>query len=763
MTNPITSALGTQRQFTKQPEAPYQKRLITPSFSGGISMGADNNATLLASSLGLLGSGLMAESIAADKRAEQIGKAEADRIFSVSSEKDKEKLSTLDLLGQSNRFDITDNPYAVARIDELRGQHLNTLFKQEYETEVVPNQALPENSQQNIANFENFMSQKLKDSNITAYNKTAFEKGFYASRPVDVLQQDAQYRKRRQADLEADRDAAIGSKWDDLISDSINMSAEDFAKKAQELQMDAMLTSFPLADRIKLLSEAAKQVASNGNPELIKAWGETVAYFKNDGSEVKVKDTFPLGSYVEMAEKAGVHLYTKKTQDFLASLKDVPSGAISAKFDELHEKDPEFWKAIAPSQKSLIDKKVREEKAAARAAMKAQEGAFRQQLIYSTLDERLAVWKQQGEADSTGALASDETIMINGKKVTMTPAEINRWGQDKLKQIFASMPLEEAGKEAMQLMTFPQMKHLIQLLASENNYALSMLNTASLIHDESGALQLPHNLNKMRAMYKTDTGTFRYLFKQQGDELALLDDLIEANGLEEGVSKFAMAKDNMRNPDFKAAVEKSAKEKFNFTNNLSVPTLAGNGNTETVNFYANASVQSMLRRNFEANMYCGQTEADALANAQKRTSDYFVSYKGCAFPKAFLYKIPNANQQKTVAMFLEDMMKRENGDRVMYIDNTLQIWRGGVATSAKWNDTKIAEDVTKWLKDLPQEKRVLLDDVYYNPSYDNSNYYLSNPDATKIEEAERQTGIDLSSPVGALVDAVTKSVKGWFK
>lgn len=758
MTNPITSALGTQRQFTKQPEAPYQKRLITPSFGGGISMGADNNATLLASSLGLLSSGLMAESIAADKRAEKIGKAEADRIFSVSSEKDKEKLSTLDLLGQSNRFDITDNPYAVARIDELRGQHLNTLFKQEYETEVVPNQALPENSQQNIANFENFMSQKLKDSNITAYNKTAFEKGFYASRPVDVLQQDAQYRKRRQADLEADRDAAIGSKWDDLISDSINMSAEDFAKKAQELQMDAMLTSFPLADRIKLLSEAAKQVASNGNPELLKAWGETIAYHKNDGSEVRVKDTFPLGSYVEMAEKAGVHLYTKKTQDFLASLKDVPSSAIPAKFEEIHAKDPDFWKAIAPSEQRIIAEQERKEKAAAKAALKAQEGAFRQQLVMSALDNRFAVWPR-GEYDSTGSLVNSETILVNGKKVTMTPDEINAWGRTKLNQIKTSMPLEEAGKEAMRLMTFPQMHHLITALTAENNYTLSMLNTASLTHDESGALQLPGNLSIMRAMYKTDKGTFRYLFKQQGDELALLDDLIEANGLEEGVSKFALAKDNMRNPDFKAAVEKSAKEKFDFTNNLSVPTLAGNGNTETINFYTNASVQSMLRRNFEANMYCGQTEADALANAQKRTSDYFVSYKGCAFPKAFLYKIPNANQQKTVAMFLEDMMKRENGDRVMYIDNTLQIWRGGVATSAKWNDTKIAEDVTKWLKDLPQEKRVLLDDVYYNPSYDNSNYYLSNPDASTIEEAERQTGIDLSSPVGALVDAV----KGWFK
>ena len=99
----------------------------------------------------------------------------------------------------------------------------------------------------------------------------------------------------------------------------------------------------------------------------------------------------------------------------------------------------------------------------------------------------------------------------------------------------------------------------------------------------------------------------------------------------------------------------------------------------------------------------------------------------------------------------------------MYSNGTIQIWRNGVPTAAKWNDTSIATDVTKWLKELPEEKRVMLDDVYYNPSFDNSNYYLSNPDAAKIEAAEKQTGVDINNPVGALIDASIDAVKGWFK
>lgn len=763
MSNPITSALGTQRQFTKQPEAPYQKKLITPSFGNGISMGANNNATLLASSLGLLGSGLIAESIAADKRAEKVGKAEADRIFSVSSEADKEKLSTLDILGQSGKFDIADNPYAVARIDELRGQHLNTLFKQEYETEVVPNQALPENSQENIKNYEGFMAQKLQDSGIKAYNQTAFEKGFYGSRPLDVLQQDASYRKRRQADLETDRNAAIASKYDDLATRSINMSAEDFAKEAQDLQVDSALSCLSRADRIKFATNFAKQVVTNGNPELVKAWGDTIVYFKDDGTEVRVKDVMPLGEYTEMAEKSSVYLHTQEARDFLKSLEDVPSAALADKFEELKKNNPLLWKAVAPQYDTIYRRRQSEEKAAAKAAAKAQEGAFRQQLVYSFLDDSLLCWRQGKDVNSYGALTSSDTITVNGKNVKMTDGEKLNWGHYKLQQIFSSMSLDEAGKEAMQLLKFPQMGCLVKEMQERTRSSISSLNTASLVHDETGALQLRPDLNKIMSMYKTDRETFRYLFKEQGEEVAVLDDLIEATGLEEGVSKFAMAKENMRNPDFKAAVEKSAKGKVDFTTNLSIPTLAGGGSTEEITFYANGAVQRMLAQNFRANMYCGQTEEDALANAQKRTSDYFVSYQGCAFPKAFLYKIPSSNQQKTVAMFLDSMMEREKGTRLMYSNGTIQIWRNGVPTAAKWDDTSIATDVAKWLKELPEEKRVMLDDVYYNPSFDNSNYYLSNPDAAKIEAAEKQTGIDINNPVGALIDASIDAVKGWFK
>ena len=759
MSNPIASALGTQRQFTKQQEVPYQKSLITPYFGGGISASVDNNAMSLARSLGLLGTGLIGEAVAMDKRAEMIGKAEADRIFAVTNEKDREKLATLDILGKSGNFDIADNPYAVARIDELRGQHLNTLFKQEYENDVIPNQDLPDNSQQNILNFETFMDNKLKDSGVKAYNRTAFEKGFYGSRPLDVLQQDASYRKRRQADLESSRNAAIIAKGDDLVLQSINgMSGEDFAKKAQDWQTDPMLTGMSTADRIKLVEGMAKSLSSHGNMEQMKAWGDTIVYHKNDGTPVRVKEVIPFGTYTEMTEKAGVHLLNQKTRDFLDSLKDVPSAALWDKYEEVKKKDPLFFEQIVSTYEAVKNRAIRAEEKAAKEAAAAQANVFRQQLVSSTLDDKYNCFILNKDVDSEGNPIYDDTISVNGKRVKISDAEIIAWGNNKLAQFAASLPADEAGAKSMQLLKMPQMEGLVKAMKGNVGNVLSSLSTQSLTHDESGSLQLPAGLNKYVNMYKTDKETFRYLFGEQGEKISVLSDLIDANGLEEGVSKFALARENMSNPDFKKAVDKSADTNVGFDSTISIPLLGGNGSTEDVQFFANSEVQKMLSQSFKTNMYCGQSESDALENARRRTSEYFLSYNGCAFPKAFLYKIPSQNQQKTVLMFLDDMMKKEQGTRLMYSNGTLQIWRNGVATASKWNNTTIATAVAKWLQDLPQDEKVLLDDVYYNPSIDNSDYYLSNPDAAKIEEAERETGVDMEHPLASAWDAL----KGLF-
>ena len=44
MANNVSAAIGTARQFGKQPERPYNKQLNNPNFGRGINIGADQGA-----------------------------------------------------------------------------------------------------------------------------------------------------------------------------------------------------------------------------------------------------------------------------------------------------------------------------------------------------------------------------------------------------------------------------------------------------------------------------------------------------------------------------------------------------------------------------------------------------------------------------------------------------------------------------------------------------------------------------------------------
>ena len=636
MTNPITSALGTQRQFTKQPEAPYQKRLITPSFSGGISMGADNNATLLASSLGLLGSGLMAESIAADKRAEQIGKAEADRIFSVSSEKDKEKLSTLDMLGQSKRFDIKDNPYAVARIDELRGQHLNTLFKQEYETEVVPNQELPANSQQNIANFENFMAQKLKDSHVRAYNKTAFEKGFYASRPVDVLQQDAQYRKRRQADLEADRDAAILAKVDGIVSNSLNTAPDVLARQLQDLQLDEQLSSYPLSARIKLANNIAKDISNNGNVEQLTAYGETVIGHKKDGKEIHVKDVVPMGDMNFLALKANDAMYAEKTRKWLEGAKNLSSSELPAYFEQLAKDDPTMYRAVSHRLERMIKTKEQEEKTAMRREHQQRLNSYAENILKDNFKAQIAAHFKGYTMDSNNnyvgkihKVTYDSKGMPHEQQATQE--DLAPLIEDEIRSIGADTSLNEQEKaqRICKLLSFSPLKFYAKDFVGNAISDLHTLDTNNISKDADGNYKLPPNLSTVLRIRKQAGNYAEEAFTDSAiGEIDALCALQTAYGWNGGINVYASHIEEFKDKEKQAVLKAQAK-----TTNFSLKAQSLDGSSVNLSDIQGDIAQARAQKQFVTLLTCGYSKADAKKSIEESFKKNNYVYRNSLIPK----------------------------------------------------------------------------------------------------------------------------------
>lgn len=236
MASAISSAIGTQRQFTKQPERPYQKQLITPSFGAGIGYNTDYNLQSLASSLGLLGKGLMAESIAADKRMrEQLTTEDAERMIAGKTSNDLKQLDVTQELQHSDKgFDLTDNPYAMATLEKARGKMLSAQAKEQWlaENETTVPKSMEEAVQSFNENLQGFYSD-AQNGRIT--NKYAFDQGFYEGSMKDALQIAHIANQKINTEARAEGQRSCNVRLEELISGAPAMDTDNFKGAFQEI------------------------------------------------------------------------------------------------------------------------------------------------------------------------------------------------------------------------------------------------------------------------------------------------------------------------------------------------------------------------------------------------------------------------------------------------------------------------------------------------------------------------------------------------
>lgn len=236
MASVISSAIGTQRQFTKQPERPYQKQLITPSFGAGIGYNTDYNLQSLASSLGLLGKGLMAESIAADKRMrEQLTTEDAERMIAGKTSNDLKQLDVTQELQHSDKgFDLTDNPYAMATLEKARGKMLSAQAKEQWlaENETTVPKSMEEAVQSFNENLQGFYSD-AQNGRIT--NKYAFDQGFYEGSMKDALQIAHIANQKINTEARAEGQRSCNVRLEELISGAPAMDTDNFKGAFQEI------------------------------------------------------------------------------------------------------------------------------------------------------------------------------------------------------------------------------------------------------------------------------------------------------------------------------------------------------------------------------------------------------------------------------------------------------------------------------------------------------------------------------------------------
>nr|CAI9750398.1 hypothetical protein JOCKYQNQ_JOCKYQNQ_CDS_0057 [Autographiviridae sp.] len=325
MANIVQNAVGTQRQFTKQPVATYQKSIRNLTVNNGLvntGVGERLHQTLLG-----LGEALMnyANSEEDRKRANVV---RVNRIINSMSDEDMKTLKGMDLLNKYGEMQLADNPYAVAAIEQARGKYFSDKFNQYYaELEAKEPVKTPQEAR------ERYMSEKrkfLEENEGASYNLEGFYNGFWASNLQDVSNITNQKTAEISKEMKGIRDGEVTASFDKLAYNYSIADKQDpdaLFTAAQELVNSArVMQYYGRPERAQMVKTFVNQIAQQtGSLDLVKKLGDLVIDTNDDGSSVLLKDAIAMDDSRNIADQvqlAKPNQYTLDIELKLANCKN---------------------------------------------------------------------------------------------------------------------------------------------------------------------------------------------------------------------------------------------------------------------------------------------------------------------------------------------------------------------------------------------------------------------------------------------------------
>lgn len=219
MSKEVQAAVGTQRQFAKQPEMPYALQLNNRyNLAAGLSPRTDLDTQRLQSALGLLGKNIMEERIADEKRSQdQAVLVNADKLLAGKTQEDLKKFDRMAALQNStDEFDLTDNRYAMAALEKGIGKMASTYAKQQWAND--PEAQKPKSVSEAVGLFNKYLQDnRAAFSEDGISNKVAFDQGYYEGAVQDTLKVADEADKRINDDKRQKMIMLASSEMQDLI------------------------------------------------------------------------------------------------------------------------------------------------------------------------------------------------------------------------------------------------------------------------------------------------------------------------------------------------------------------------------------------------------------------------------------------------------------------------------------------------------------------------------------------------------------------
>lgn len=261
MSKEVQAAVGTQRQFAKQPKQPYALQLNKPNFSAGISPRADLDAQRLSNALGLLGDNLMKEKVAYEKRKQdELALLNVDKMLEGKTQEDLQNFDRMaNLQNSSEIFDFSHNRYAMAALEKGIGKMASTYAKQEWAND--PQSQKPKSIDEAVSLYHNYLSENRKKFSDGIQNDYAFDQGYYEGATNDTLKIANEADKRINDDKRQKMLMLASSEIQDAVYG--NLKGEDFGNAVTPALMKMKLAARDITGFAQAITPLAKMIAEN--------------------------------------------------------------------------------------------------------------------------------------------------------------------------------------------------------------------------------------------------------------------------------------------------------------------------------------------------------------------------------------------------------------------------------------------------------------------------------------------------------------------
>lgn len=660
MASNVSSALGTQRQFSAQPKDTYEQRLTSLPAHVGVTAPASNDGVLLARSLGVLGDSLMALGVAKEKDREKVDTAATERLLKGVSEEDLKKLKAIDLLNTYGHFELADSPYAINLIEKWRGKYFASKTLAEY-SELVAQEGRAKTSEEEAARFSKFYNEKLPEYLKETSHEQAFREGFFDNFHVDLLSQVKAQIADYSKDLRAVRDGTIQADFGQLAQNSLNLTSEELTAKAQELFRGAAVTKMTREERMALAKTFLNNVAVfSGSPDKVKALSGIELYTGDDGKPVllgtKVDNSEALQNAIISARRMNDEYVFKKRIE----MQKLKPDEIIPWTQELKKNDPEMFRILSPEFESTYHNAVvlqkqeeaRKAKLAAKQAARSQMGyildsQFNAHMNNQATDGRYPV------AQSISGLPKATYVDENGNTVSAswTPEVVYDYLKGKMIDLYLNPNLspQDKAKTAMRMLSWGPGESYARALKGQIQGALDTASTHTIVQDmDIGSVR------SALEMYEADSGTFGRIF---GPEITASIQTIRSlrdlgKSTDDALTIFVQGREALKDPTLKETYSTNYKNRLSSEPSVDITDMSGG--TASVPITEDSILNSHIHTMTLYLQGAGYPIETAMEIAKGKVKENYWAYNNHVFPKAWFSGLNVDDKAATASAFMDN-------------------------------------------------------------------------------------------------------------